>query len=359
MEREYELQLESKEKQILSQLSFFQDLRLEPSQRSATQYFRNRAKMIVSGTATHPKIGIRDEEILSCPIHHPKLNQVFSTLPSLLAEARIVPYHIADQTGDLKGLIAYYSPESDQMYLRFVMRSRAQLERIRGVALKLQKNFSYLRCISMNLQPIPHSILEGREEIFITERESIDHPIGIYALQLSPQAFVQTNFEVARALYETAAGWIKELAPLKLLELYCGQGVFSFFASAHAQEILGIEINQQAVAAARESAKNLGYSHLNFKCLDATQVSDEWTAFGPDCVLVNPPRKGLGEGVQLILAQKPKFLLYSSCLSETLSADLNLLKNDYSLKKVRLFDMFPHTEHFETLVLLERIRQKE
>jgi 23S rRNA (uracil747-C5)-methyltransferase len=77
-------------------------------------------------------------------------------------------------------------------------------------------------------------------------------------------------------------------------------------------------------------------------------------AFRPELVIINPPRRGLGEGTELLLNNLPEHILYSSCSIETLSADLKKMASHYQVKRVQLFDMFPHTSHFETLIWLER-----
>jgi 23S rRNA (uracil747-C5)-methyltransferase len=335
--------------------------------------------MMVSGSTASPVIGLLGEEdldqgreILDCAIHHPRLNELIGALPELIRDHSLEPYRIKDRKGELKGLIAYYSPESRQMYLRFVLRSQAQLAKVEAMLPRLQAAFPDLVCVSANIQPVPHAILEGPEEIFLTERKTIDHRIGSLRVKLAPQAFVQTNFKVASLLYETAAGWIGEALSgpgdpanpsnpanpgnpcKKMLELFCGQGLFSFFAHGRVGEALGVELNEDAVHTARATARELGITNLDFKAMDASEVSDEVAAYAPDLVLANPPRKGMGRGIDLILKCLPAHFIYSSCSIDSLSTDLRKIADSYRLRRVQLFDMFPHTQHFETLAWLER-----
>ncbi len=176
--------------------------------------------------------------------------------------------------------------------------------------------------------------------------------MGNIVLNLAPQAFVQTNEEVATQLYQTAAQWIGKIRPKKMLELFCGQGAFSFFAAEKTHkntEILGIEINESAVDTANETAKKLGLSLLRFECMDAKNSP----SIGADLILVNPPRRGLADSIQIILKALPQHLIYSSCSADTLAKDIQILSERYTIKEVQIFDLFPHTQHFETLVLLE------
>ncbi len=361
LDRDYAAQLAAKSRSLRSALRWIQDTDYDAAIRepapSATQGFRNRAKMSVTGTSDAPVIGLLGEidldegrELLSCPIHHPRLNQLIEALPEFLRCHGLVPYQIKARKGELKGLIAFYSPMSGQMYLRFVLRSKESLPRLRKLLPELQVRFPDLLCVSANLQPIPHAILEGPEEIVLSERGWIEHRLGPVTLQLVPQAFVQTNVSVATALYQAAAEWIEETRPKAMLELYCGQGAFSLFAAKSAERIVGIEVNADAVRIANDTARSRGLGHVSFRCSDATQLAEEVEQIHPDLILANPPRRGLGEGVDLILRQRPVHFIYSSCNSETLAHDLEKLAPLYQVKRIQIFDMFPHTRHFETLV---------
>ncbi len=171
-------------------------------------------------------------------------------------------------------------------------------------------------------------------------------------MTLHPQGFVQTNQNVAKNLYQTAADWTRGLHINKFLELFSGQGAFSFFIQSQVQQAKGIEINTDAVKRANETARSLGLAHLHFLASDATTLKKDLIEFNPDLVLVNPPRRGLTEAIDLIIDLKPKYLIYSSCEAKTLKSDLEKLAQLYEIEKIQIFDMFPHTNHFETLVLL-------
>jgi 23S rRNA (uracil747-C5)-methyltransferase len=139
-----------------------------------------------------------------------------------------------------------------------------------------------------------------------------------------------------------------------VLELYCGQGAFSFHLARAATEVLGMDSRDEAVQSANKTARAAGMSHVQFQRHDATQVEHEAEKFGADLILVNPPRAGLRDGVQVIARAKPAHFFYSSCSIETLARDLERLSSQYEIKRARIFDMFPHTEHFETLLWLTR-----
>jgi 23S rRNA (uracil747-C5)-methyltransferase len=357
----YSEQLQRKEESLSTYLKDFSDWELAPSQSSLTEGFRNKVKMTVTGSLEKPIIGLggdidldQGREILNCSLHHPFINELLHFMPEFITLCKLPPYQIKLKKGELKGIIVYYSESSQEAYLRFILRSKESLDRIKKNLSALSEKYPQLTSISANIQPIPHAILEGEEEVFFTEKKFIQHKIKDLSLRLSPQGFVQTNQRIAEKLYETAAQWVKELKIKKFSELFSGQGAFSFFVSPFIDSGLGIEINSEAVAEANRSANSLNLSHLNFICADAKDVEAEVNSFKPDMVLVNPPRRGLGESAEIFCKTSYPYIIYSSCSVESLAQDLKKLSPLYKIVKAQIFDMFPHTNHFETLVLLQK-----
>ncbi len=362
LEVPYETQIQHKSDQLTKLIPQLNSSILQQPVFSNTQGFRNKAKFSVTGNLEHPIIGLTGEteldqgrEILACPVHHPKINELAKSLPEFIQLTKLTPYQIKTKSGELKGIIIYYSSDSDEFYLRLVVRSKESIDRIRKHASILTNRFPALSCFSVNIQPVPHAILEGEEEIFISAKNAIHHQLGKLGLSLHPQGFVQTNQAVALSLYQTAASWIRELKPKTFVELFSGQGAFSFFIQEVVEQAVGIEINPEAVKRANATALENGWTHLHFLAADAAKVKDQVQALSPEVLLVNPPRRGLGEAVELMKELRPKTFIYSSCNAETLASDAQKLGSLYKISRAQMFDMFPHTEHFETLVLFELI----
>lgn len=362
IEDDYSAQVAAKEAKLNGLLSAFQNFIHLPAVHSRPIEFRNKAKFSITGSVSNPIIGLTGEseldqgrEILNCPLHCPEINQLIQSLPAFIQLANLSPYSIKNRTGELKGVIAYFSSETKQMYLRLVLRSKESLDRIKKHAPTLTQNFPLLTCLSANIQPVAHAILEGEEEVFFTQQDYIDHKIGGIPTKLHPQGFVQTNQDMAKGLYSTAAEWVRDLGSENFMELFSGQGAFSFFIQKYVKKAVGIEINPEAVARANLTAKEMNWNHLQFVAADAASVQDLAVTFGPDVILVNPPRRGLGEAKRIIQKINAPYFIYSSCNAETLAKDLIDLKENYQIVKAQVFDMFPNTEHFETLVLLRAI----
>lgn len=360
IELPYADQLKAKQDKLTKLLSFADPYQSLNPVGSTTTGFRNKAKFSITGSLELPIIGLTGEaeldlgrDIKDCPLHHPAINELAHGLPAFIQLTNLKPYQIKLKQGELKGAIIYFSAESQQMYLRLVLRSKEGLDRIRKHAPTLLNQFPQLKCLSANIQPIPHAVLEGVEEIFFTENNFIEHQIGEAKMTLHPQGFVQTNQEMAEKLYSTAAEWVKEAAPQSFMELFSGQGAFSFFIQKYVKQAVGVEINPEAVMRANQTAKEMNWNHLSFIAEDAAKVSGLIEKFNPELILVNPPRRGLGQAMELMKKVNSKYFIYSSCNAETLAQDLLALKDHFTVIKAQVFDMFPHTEHFETLVLLK------
>ncbi len=342
MEMPYPEQLRRKEERLKNALKDFSPPSLLPTLSSPETGFRNKAKFVVSGTAETPILGLIDKEILDCPVHHPAINKLAHDLLPFITLCRLVPYNIQEKKGELKGIIVFHDKGT---ILRFVLRSKEGIDRIRKNLPDFLKIHPEMKSVSVNIQPIHQAILEGEEEMILGPENN----------QIRPQGFVQTNQTVARELYQTAARWVRETGSKNFLELFSGQGAFSLACSEVVEKAMGIEINKDAVLSANNSAKANGYDHLHFHALDAADAGSLIKNFDPDLILVNPPRRGLSRSIEHLMEANSPWIIYSSCSVESLAEDLKKIIATYQIEKVRLFDMFPHTEHFETLVLLKRL----
>ncbi len=170
--------------------------------------------------------------------------------------------------------------------------------------------------------------------------------------------FFQVNPPVGAALARTVEAVLREQAPSRLIDLYCGCGVFALAAAAAGVgEICGIDSDRSAIAAALDNARAHGRADIRFLAATAEAALPRMLASRPDgALLVDPPRAGLAPQVrEAILAAPPPLLLYVSCAPDTLARDLCILAaHGYALHWLQLFDMFPRTAHFETLAVLTR-----
>ncbi len=318
--------------------------------------FRNKAKMVVSGSVEKPILGLRKPEgegvdLCQCPLYPASFEPVFPILKTFIAKAGLVPYNVERRRGELKFILLTESRHNHSMMLRFVLRSEKKLAQLRQALPWLQAQLPQLAVISVNIQPVHMAILEGEQEIVLTEKTFLDEYFNEIPLYIRPKGFFQTNPDVAESLYATAGHWVKELQINRLWDLFCGSGGFGLHCAQKNTELTGIEISPEAIECARLSANELGLEHVEFQALDSTGFALAKESV-PELVLVNPPRRGIGETLcDYLNSMKPRFILYSSCNAQTMAKDIQQLSH-YRIDRVQLFDMFPHTAHYEVLTLL-------
>ncbi|HYF72138.1 MAG TPA: 23S rRNA (uracil(747)-C(5))-methyltransferase RlmC [Nocardioides sp.] len=361
LDRAYAEQLAEKQRLVEELLAGHPGTSWRPPVASAQLGVRNKAKMVVSGTADAPTLGILNPlgagvDLRDCPLHSPGLQAALPELAAFVTLAALAPYDLATRRGELKHLLVTESPDRELM-VRFVLRSQEPVARIRKHLPALRERLPSVAVVSVNLQPEHKAVLEGEREIVLTDRESLRMRVGGadgLTLHLRPQSFFQTHTAMAAELYRLARAWAEEVAPRTVWDLYCGVGGFALSLAGPGREVTGIEISQEAVASAEQTRDEAGLSGVRFEVGDATAYA-EGRAAPPDLVVVNPPRRGLGPQLSGWLdASGVRHVLYSSCNAQTLARDLEAMP---SLRPVRgqLLDMFPNTAHYEVLVLLERL----
>lgn len=357
LEKPYPQQLSDKQTQLMQLLDGMPVTDWRPPVTSVQQGFRNKAKMVVSGSVEKPLFGMvaRDGEpvdLCACPLYPASFAAVFDVLKPFIARAGLTPYNVARKRGELKFLLLTESTQGGMM-LRFVLRSHSKLAQLRAALPWLQQQLPQLQVISANIQPVHMAILEGEEEMALTPEQALPERFNDVPLYIRPQSFFQTNPQVAAALYATARDWVAELPVHSMWDLFCGVGGFGLHCATPQMQLTGIEISAEAIACAQQSAQQLGLEQVSFAALDSTQFATGHASV-PQLVLVNPPRRGIGAELCAWLSRMaPDYILYSSCNPASMAQDIARLA-DYDISRVQLFDMFPHTAHFEVLTLLRR-----
>lgn len=366
---------------------------------SAPSHFRNKAKLAVSGTTHAPVLGLVDRfdngtDLTSCPLHVNEIKAALVPLTRAITRMGLQPYSIVKRRGELKHVLITASANG-QLMVRFVLRSTAQLPAIRKGAPRLQSELPGLRVLSVNIQPRPAAILEGEREIILSQDSTLDMPLylpelggdgvvvnnkkSVLPLVLPPQSFFQTNSDVAAGLYAQARAWARDYAggqagaltgepgaggahpdatqsSQSIWDLYCGVGGFALALAQPGAQVLGVEVSAPAIDGARAAAARLGLTspQVRFEAGDASVLDASGQVYGhdkPDLLVVNPPRRGIGELAASIEGSGIQRVLYSSCNPASLTKDLEVMSS-YRVRRARLFDMFPHTNHAEVLVEL-------
>ncbi|MFA0849237.1 23S rRNA (uracil(747)-C(5))-methyltransferase RlmC [Curtobacterium sp. WHRI 8282] len=330
-----------------------------PAITSPESGYRNKAKMVVGGSVQHPTVGILDHrqrgvDLRHCGICTPGIRHALPVLAEFVSTAGLIPYDVAARRGELKYVLVTESPDGELM-IRFVLRSEGQLPRLRQHLDALRAALPNAVVVTVNLLPEHKAVTEGDREIVLTDQETLPMRLGGITMHLRPQSFFQTNTGVATELYAQATAWIDELDPASMWDLYCGVGGFALHAARPGRVVTGIETSAEAIRSAEQSAREAGLEGLRFAADDATEHALRARPDAvPELVVVNPPRRGIGERLSTWLEESDvQHVVYSSCNPVTLAKDLARMPS-FRLRRARVLDMFPQTGHLEAVTLLVR-----
>ena len=180
--------------------------------------------------------------------------------------------------------------------------------------------------------------------------------------KVGPKSFYQTNTDQAYILYKVARDFASLSGQELVFDLYTGTGTIANFVAHEARQVIGIEYVPEAIEDARENSRINGIDNTLFYAGDMKDIlnRDFIAKHGrPDVIITDPPRAGMhSDVIDVILFAAPKRVVYVSCNPATQARDLQMLDKDYQVTAVQPVDMFPHTQHVENVVLLER-RQEQ
>jgi 23S rRNA (uracil-5-)-methyltransferase RumA len=177
--------------------------------------------------------------------------------------------------------------------------------------------------------------------------------------KITPFSFFQTNSLGAEVLYETAREYIGETKDKVIFDLYSGTGTIAQIVAPVAKKVVGVEIVEEAVEAARENAALNGLDNCTFWAGDVLKVIDELGEV-PDLIVLDPPRDGVNpKAIQKITDFGVERIVYIACKPTSLVRDLEMLQGrGYRVEKAGGIDLFPGTYHVETVVLMSRVEGK-
>lgn len=221
--------------------------------------------------------------------------------------------------------------------------------------------------INIIAKDIPKSLIEILKNLdvsvyhnskYISGNKVLIETLNNYKFSILPDSFFQINKKQTINLYNQIVEYANPQKEDKVLDLYCGVGTIGIYLSKYCKEVLGIEINKSSIENANINKKLNNVENISFIEADVSKVLS--MKYKADIIIVDPPRSGLDKNtIETLIKINPKKIVYVSCDPITLSRDINLLKNDYILKDIKLFDMFPETYHVECVAALYRRESKK
>ena len=320
-------------------------------------FYTDRRGRIISGvyqSGTHHVVGVD-----SCQIEDELADKIIVAVRKMLPSFKMTTYNEDARKGFLRHVLVKRGFATNEVMLVLVTGTPIFPSKNNFVK-AIREKFPEITTVVQNVNPHKTNLVLGDREVVLYGKGCIEDTLCGCRFRISPKSFYQINPVQTEALYGKAI----EFADLKgnetVLDTYCGIGTIGIIAAKRgAGQVIGVELNGDAVKDAIQNAKANSLKNIRFFkgdagdfMRDAAEENDK-----PDVVFMDPPRAGSSEVfLDALIKMSPKTVVYVSCNPETLARDLEYLRkhSDYKVRKIQPVDMFPHTQHVETVVLMSR-----
>lgn len=357
----YEEQLQKKEKRVAKLLREFG--KVEPIVgRSYPYYYRNKVHAVYAQKkngevicGTYEKDSHRVVDIESCLLENKGSTAIIRDIRGLLRSFKIKPYNEDTGYGLLRHVLVRHAHATGEVMVVLVLASPVMPSKNNFVK-ALRKMHPEITTVVLNINGRNTSMVLGEQEkVLYGKGYIVDELMGM-RFRISAKSFYQVNPIQTKHLYQGAISLAGLSGKERVLDAYCGTGTIGLIASRDAKEVVGVELNRDAVRDAVTNAKTNQVKNICFVCQDATEyickAAEKKENF--DVVLMDPPRAGsTKEFIDSVIALAPERVVYVSCNPQTLARDLKWFRRGYKVEKMRPYDMFPLTDHVESVVLMQ------
>lgn len=316
-------------------------------------YYRNKVATPIATTQNKQLIGFyrqNSHDIIEfdiCHVQSSLQNRVIQSLRMFLSEHPIdVLRHVV--------MRQVYNP--DELMIGLVSHSKNHPMFKQCMQFLVDKHHE-IKSIILNINDRNTNTIFGKKDIVLYGKDHIvDRSLGLN-FKVSLRSFFQVNTPMMNVLYTQAIIAANIQKNETVLDLYCGIGTLALLASKHAKQVYGVEINEKAIADAKENTSSNQITNVTFNQGDVKDMLSYFAENNIECdvVMVDPPRAGLHQHViNTIVDLAPKRLVYVSCNPTTLCRDLKVLFNKYHIEYVQPVDLFGQTHHIESVVLLTK-----
>lgn len=300
----------------------------------------------------------------SCAIQAPVNGVICKTVCEHMEQYRIEPYDEETHTGLVRHILTRVGAATGEVLVCLIVNGKSlRSAEILAERLKeaVEQQKLTLKGVCLNVNREKTNVILGTEVIPVWGDTYITDYIGDVSFRISPLSFYQVNPKQTKVLYEKALEFAGLTGDEIVWDLYCGIGTISLFLAKKAKQVYGVEIVPQAIEDAKQNAIRNEITNAEFFVGAAEDVlpakyKESGGSMRADVIVVDPPRKGCDEALlQTVVNMEPKRVVYVSCDPATLARDVKYLEeNGYKLVKAQPVDMFPFTEHVESVVLLSR-----
>ena len=330
-------------------------------------HYRNKVHAVFGEDRKHNIIsGIYEEKshrivpVDSCYIENQKADEIIVSVRELLRSFKIRPYNEDTGYGLLRHVLIRTGHVTGQIMVVLVLSSPIMPSKNNFVK-ALLKLHPEITTIVVNVNDRDTSMVLGDKEQILYGKGYIEDELCGKTFRISPKSFYQVNSVQTEKLYRKAMEYAGLTGKETVLDAYCGTGTIGIIASERAAQVIGVELNRDAVKDAVSNARRNNISNIRFYQNDAGKFLMEMAEQQGklDVLLMDPPRSGSDETfLNSVAAVRPGKIVYISCNPDTLVRDLQFLhKKGYRVEKCVGVDMFPFTQHVEMVCLLSKLRE--
>lgn len=320
---------------------------------------RDKKGNIICGTyeaKTHKVVPIEE-----CMIEDKISQEIIRTIRDMLKSFRIKTYDEDTGYGLLRHVLVRRGFFTDEIMVVIVIGSPIFPSKNNFVK-ALRKKYPQITTVVLNVNDKKTSMVLGERDIVIYGKGYIRDTLCGCTFRISPQSFYQVNPVQTEILYKTAIEYAGLGRKETVIDAYCGIGTIGLVAAKRAKNVIGVELNPDAVRDARINAKENKITNARFYQGDAGEFMENMAENGEhaDVVFMDPPRTGSDKKfMSSVIKLNPSRIVYISCGPETLARDLEYLtKHGYDVRKIQPVDMFSFTDHCENICLLTKKFEK-
>lgn len=316
---------------------------------------RTRGGEIISGVYQSSTHNIVKTD--SCLIEDKKADEIILTIRKLVKDFKLTVYDERKGNGFLRHVLVKRGFTTNEIMVVLVTGTGVFPSKNNFIK-ELLKIHPEITTIVQNINNKFTSMVLGEKETILYGKGYIEDVLCGCTFRISPKSFYQINPVQTEILYGKAMEFAGLSGKEKVIDAYCGIGTIGIVASKNAGEVIGCELNPDAIRDAKVNAKINEIKNIKFICADAGEFMVGMKEQGEKCdvLFMDPPRAGSDKKfLSCAVALSPKKIVYISCNPETQQRDLYyLIKNGYKVKKIQPVDMFPYTAHVETVVLMTK-----
>ena len=316
---------------------------------------RDRKGNIISGV--YEKNSHRVVNVDSCLIQDQRADAIILTIRKLIKDFKMKTYNEDTGYGLFRHVLIRTGHVSGQILVVLVLASPI-LPAKNNFIKALRVAHPEITSIVLNVNDKRTSMVLGEREIVLYGKGYIEDTLCGLTYRISPKSFYQINPVQTEKLYQTAVEYAGLTGNEVVLDAYCGIGTIGMTAASKAKEVIGVELNKDAVKDAIANAKINGIKNVRFYNKDASDFIMDMASQKAKCdvIFMDPPRSGSTEKfLDCVVALAPKRVVYISCDPNTLARDLKYItKKGYRVTRIQPVDMFVGTKHVETVILLSR-----